>query len=356
VTVLQRELKSVEFISDHGLLTDNNSDWTDNGTTYASPEWVRSPARNNPISQTKNTTVTVVVTVAVTPAGVTFDLVGDGGVNYLNFSRTGITSTGGDQQITNTASAALPHYVTNISKGITWTITTSGTACQTNTWNSGPHTIYVTYGTPAGSVVTEKRVSFVCNAATGKSGLEECADAVFGSLSGSYNLGASMWGPDPVWLLHDSGQSSQCPGLAKYVNVHFQMLGLGAGAIKFCHANADGTYSASDDPDGGVSRSCTSGNNGHTNNTHAVYNTAESLVHWDGSTPPGPNRYEATCFFNSYHYALPSCKKSTAKEVVRWAFGNPPNIRWEYVDLDNPGPPPTYKWAHCDVNPWAEAP
>jgi hypothetical protein len=124
VTVLQRELKSVEFITDHGLLKDNNTDWTDSGTTYASPEWVRSPARNNPISQTKNTAVTVVVTVAVTPAGVTFDLVGDGGINYLNFSRSGIVSTGGDQQITATASTALPNYVTTISRSINWTITT----------------------------------------------------------------------------------------------------------------------------------------------------------------------------------------------------------------------------------------
>ena len=192
----------------------------------------------------------------------------------------------------------------------------------------------------------------VCTIADGESSLDGCADAVFNGLSGSFDLGASMWGPSPIWLLHDPGEASQCPGLADYVNKHFQMLGLGAGVIRFCHAKADGTFEASSSPVS-TTRTVVPGAEHPDPTTHDDYSTTEGLVRWDGSTPPGANNYEATCLFNSKHYALGVGIFTTAKDVVKTSFTS---ISWEFVAIDDPGPPPTYKWETCTEAPWVEAP
>ena len=360
-TVYKAELKSIKFTSDHGLLKDNDANWTDSGTTYIEPEWIpdgpdpdTDPEQNNPISHTKNAKLTVNVTVKVNPSGLTFDLKGDGPDSYVDFTKMGATSTGSDQVVTITADANLPNQVNTLTKSINWTIKLldPDPDIEKNVGTSGPHKIYVTYGTPAGSVVTERRVREVCTSANGKSGLGDCADEVFSNLSGSFDLSGPMWGPSPIWLLHDPNKSSQCPGLARYINRHFQMLGLtDTEVIRYCHAKPDGTYAASTSP---ISQSRTLPFAGHPDpTTHDDYSTDESLVHWDGSTPPGANNYEATCLFNGYHYALGVGKFTTAKDVVKAAFTS---ISWEYVALDSPGPPPTYKWSTCTDVPWVEAP
>ena len=268
--------------------------------------------------------------------------------------KTGNTSTGSDQVVTVDANAILVNQVDTLTKSIGWTIKiklSEQGSYNKSVGSSGPHKIYVTYGTPSGSVVTEKRVREVCTYADGKSGIGECADAVFSDLSGSFDLSGPMWGPSPIWLLHDPSEKSQCPGLAKYVNKHFEMLGIGSGVYRYCHAKPDGTYAASTSA---ISQSRTLPFAGHPNpTTHDDYNADESLVHWDGSTPPGANNYEATCLFNGYHYALGVGKLTTAKDVVKAAFTS---ISWEYVALDSPGPPPTYKWSTCTDVPWVEAP
>ena len=313
------------------------------------------PEQNYPVSHTKDVKLTVDVAVKVAPSGLTFDLIGDGSNNYVDFTKIGLTSTGSDQVITITADANLPNQVDILTKSIDWMIKlTDFDSYERDVGISGPHKVYVTYGTPAGSVVTERRVREVCTYATGKVALGDCANAVFDilNLSGSsFDLSGPMWGPSPIWLLHDPNEKSQCPGLADYVDKHFQMLGLGAGAIRYCHANPDGTYAASSSP---ISQSRTLPFAGHSDpTTHDDYNPDEGLIHWDGSTPPGANNYEATCLFNGYHYALGVEKFTTAKDVVKAAFTS---ISWEYVALDSPGPPPTYKWSTCTDVPWVEGP
>lgn len=347
VIVFRTAVNSVEFTSDHGLLKNNNSDWTDSGTVYASPEWVPSLSRNNPITHTMNSSLVVNVTVKVEPSGVPFSLVGNGPNSYVTFSSSS-TSTGADQSLIITAGASLPNVVGTLSKSIVWTISASGQVSCGNT-TSGAHHIYVTYGTPAGSVVTEQRVSFVCSAADGKSSLSGCADAVFLSLSGAFDLGADTWGPSPIWLLHNTSEKSQCPGLADYVNKHFQMLGLGAGVIRYCQANANGTFSAYSVMVSPPTRSCTPGSNGHPNpTTHDDVSTLESLIHRDGNG--GPNNFEATCLFNSTHYALGVTYSLFAKDIVMTAFP-PPQIRWEFVTVLSP-----ITFQSCSINPWAPAP
>lgn len=342
-------LKSIKFTSDHGQLKDNDEDWTDTGTVYSEPEWVAATATNNPISQTKNTSLGIDVVIQVTPSGAHFDLMGDGAQNYVDFSSSGNTSTGADQTLSVTANAALPNMVTTLPESIAWKVkmTDPDPDCEISLGSSGSHLIYVTYGTPAGSVVTEMRVGFVCGAADGQSTLRACADAVFDSLGGSFDLSGEMWGPVPIWLLHDEGEISQCPGLAMFVNVHFQMLGLGSGSYRFCRAKSDGTYEAATSPVGTVWRTIVPGV-GHPDPTsHDNDYGSERLQMIDGNG--NGNNYEATCFFDGNHYALGVGRGHvTAQQVVNAAFTD---VAWQYRTGTGP-----YVFHKCTEDPWAPAP
>jgi len=183
-TVYNAELKNIWFASDHGSLKDNNSDWTDSGTTFSEPEWVADPWRNNPISHTKNTSLEIEATVKVEPSGLKFDLLGDGPQNYLDFSHTNLTSTGSDQVVTMTAHAALPNQVDTLTGSINWTILLDDPNPNIfeDVGTSGSHKIYVTYGTPSGSVVTEKRLSWACEQADGASTEVGVADGIHNGL------------------------------------------------------------------------------------------------------------------------------------------------------------------------------
>jgi len=152
------DLKSIEFTSDHedgngdNILLANNTDWTDDGTAYGEPEWVSG-------SHTRNSKLTVKITISVSPANLTFDLEGDGPNNYVDFHKNGNTSTGADQEITVTADGNLPGAVCILTESINWKINVNGTEC--NAGSSGEHTIYVTWGTPApSSDLTHKRIEW----------------------------------------------------------------------------------------------------------------------------------------------------------------------------------------------------
>jgi len=342
VWIISAIIKSVAFTSDYeangqSILLNNNSDWTDNGSQYTKPDWVNSsPIINNPICQAMNTPVAVTTTVNVQPAGLPFVLTGSSGSSFLNFATSAsVNATGSDQGINLTSTGHLPNSVGINSDQTSWLISAFGGVFNCATAHSGTHKIYTTYGTPAGTAVTEKRVSFVCGAASGKSSIGDCANAIVNDLTGAFNLSSPVWGPSPIWLLHTGNYGSQCPGLALYINVHFQMLGLGAGTIVFCHANADGTYSASTSMNCQVSRSCLPGDNGHpSSTTHNAYSDNELLDHIDGDG--NSNAFEAACNFNNTYYALgtSNCELSSPKGVVVWAFGN--DIHWAYCN-DNTG-------------------
>jgi len=190
-TVVHLELKSIKFTSDHGVLNDNDANWTDSGTVYFEPEWIpddsdpdTDPEQNNPISHTKNIKLTADVTVKVAPLGLTFDLVGDGPNNYVDFTKAAITSTGSDQIVSITADDNLVNQVDTLEKSISWTIklTDFNPDYEYNAGTSGPHKIYITYGTPSGSVATEKRVNWCCQEANGESTDGGVADAIHNSL------------------------------------------------------------------------------------------------------------------------------------------------------------------------------
>ena len=238
VVVLKTELKSIEFTSKNVVLKDNNTDYTDSGTDYAAPEWVLDPARNNPISHTKNSSITVKVTVKVQPAGVTFNLDGDGPNKDLDFESTGNSSTGGDQPITMTADSELPNEIATLSKSISWSLTASGVAC--NSWSSGPHTIYVTYGTPTGSVITEKRVNWACTIATGATSISGAAEKFRDAIAANPGFAVPrVWNLDS-WQFLASGDHGDCITLAKLARKGLEMVGIPA-QERWSFPTADGS-------------------------------------------------------------------------------------------------------------------
>ena len=75
---------------------------------------------------------------------------------------------------------------------------------------------------------------------------------------------------------------------------------------------------------------------------------SERLVHIDGDG--NANAYEATCLFNTYHYALGvSRDETTAKGVVWDSFTA---VQWEY----RTGASSPYTFHECTEDPWTEAP
>jgi len=284
--------------------------------------------------------------VKVEPSGLTFNLAGDGSDGYVDFHKNGNTSTGADQDLSVTADVNLPNQVCTLTKSIDWKIKVGATECIAA--SSGDHKIYVTYGTPAGSEVTEMRVREVCTDANGQESRKDCADKIFDALGNSFELGADVWGPSPIWLLHLPSEKSECPGVALFLNKHFEMLGLGSGTIKFCHAKPDGTY---DDPTTMPDtewRPIVPGTGHPDPTTHDDEFGYERLVMVDGDG--NANAFEATVWFEGNYYALPFTRsETTAKGLVTSVFIA---IEWQY----RTGTSEPYTFHTCTEYPWVEAP
>ena len=326
-------------------MRDNNSTWDSSGEHYLQPEWVQDPSRNNPISQTKGTRLSAKVIVMVEPIGVNFTLSSSGSQKYLTLNSTAQVSSGANQEVTVTANENLVDKVGIAAHYINWKITVG--SIELSLGRSGQHKIYLTYSTPAGSeYITEFRLSEVCSMANGQSESKACADRIFDKHSTiTYTPGAEMYGPSPIWLLHDPAEDSECPGVANFLSAHFEMLGLGGGTIRYCYAKADGTYEAKADPPPlmqyrDIVPGGTSGRD--------KYYSKERLAMIANNVV---NKYEATVYLNEYYYALGvSRDKKTPKEVVKDAFSS--NIEWQYVvGYDEEG---NYKWVRSPVDPWVE--
>ncbi len=237
VVIPKVEIQSLTFSSDHGLLRDNNADWTDAGSVYSEPEWTSAGA-NNPISQTKNTKLAVTVSLKVEPTGVPYVLVGDGGENYVHFTSGADTSDANFRNVSITADANLPDQVAILSKNITWTVrcTQPHPDFTVTADTTGPHKIYVTYGTPFGSVVTEHRVEWVTEKAQTLAGREACADKLYQEVSSNTTFNGS--GTTEGWPLLGGG-SGDCDNLAQLLCYTVEMLGVDNAFVKLVRASSN---------------------------------------------------------------------------------------------------------------------
>ncbi len=144
------KLVSVQFLSDHAMLTDHLADWRKAGTRYEDKdkrEWTAD--HSFPISHTKQQKVKLIATFDVLIEGApTFpaEVRGDGGSAPLTFTAPA-TLTNGKVAVTLEAGSALPDVVKKLDKlSIQWTV-----LCKAKTYDAGtssPHTIYLTIGKP----------------------------------------------------------------------------------------------------------------------------------------------------------------------------------------------------------------
>lgn len=303
IWVISAVIKSLQFTSDHGVMTTNNSDWTDCSATFQKPEWVADASHPSfPISQTKNTTVTVNLTFNIQPAGVPFNLTGSSGSSFLNFGRSD-TSSGSDQSEPLTG-GSLPNQIGSPSDNISWSIDAFNGVFNCTSASSGPHKIYVTYDTPTGSATTEHRISKVCTIASGKTTINDIENAI-----GTEDMGLTWWNADlslqgsanynNAWEImgfnnlvdtigisgahYTVGQwitGADCISCAKLMVFKLGMLGI-AGATTVgvcpCHNNWDALISGYSEIDSTYGR----------------------LIYYDNSKP---NVFEGCCVFNGHYW------------------------------------------------------
>jgi len=202
--------------------------------------------------------------------------------------------------------------------------------------NITAHKMYVTYGEPYGSSVTLKRIAWVCDEAIALDDPNQIADAIHEELHGYYDLTSEeVWGPSPIWRLHleDPNDASQCPGLALYVQKHFQMIGLTNCDLKFCYAMPGGTATEADAPESvpwAPTRHPTQ-TPGHPNPT--VHDDVFGLLLGEAlfmiDSHNSVNKYEAACRFNGKYY-IPDAPHvySSPAHVVYDTFAE---IDWHWV-------------------------
>ena len=326
--VVNVDLKSVKFTSDHGSLEDKTDDWEDSDSTYSEPEWVDGdPDTNNPISHTWDTELTVDVTVEVSPSGLEFELIGDGPDDYVDFSKTGNTSTGSDQVVTITADAKLPVKIDTLAKSIDWSIKIASSSIDIET--SGQHKIYVTYGEPEeSSVVTEKRMSWACEKADGAEEDEDVADEIHDALADEDPPYEPSEKPDlgSGWPLLAGTTYGECDEQAELMKLACEILGVPA-SLDFVYPSVDTSCDEPEDPN-----YCP---------THGYEGLRGYTGFW--------NDFEGVCYTASSYYAVwPKIKESTKVDVLRTWLAYPLYQGWTYWEDSDPDPSNHY-WELCEI-------
>src|SRR5262249_42893669 len=96
------------------------------------------------------------------------------------------------------------------------------------------------------SVPTEKRIRTSVGYCTGLTTQTECAQQLWSKMEWLSYTSGDVLGPDNIWVLYD-GETSQCTGLARFLNAHYFMLGF-AGELRWCMPKADGSFAAETSP------------------------------------------------------------------------------------------------------------
>ncbi len=271
------------------------------------------------------------VGVCVEPGGVRYKVVGIGGADYFNFESGYNISDGGTQVVDVSGGGVLPGVVGVLEGDIDWRVV----AGECDGWvlgSSGPHKVYVTYGEPYGSEVTERRIRWCCEVAAGESDLNGIADKIYSELGNDppiFRLGADS--PDPLWLLMAGGNyEGECIDLANFMRLALRMLGCD-GEIGYVYGSSD-TNCYSSSPVSWESRNC---------NVHGL----EQIYVWSAG---GWNNWEAVCKVGDICYAVKVHKGSPIEILREWLGHNDPNDgnyqAWvSTVPCTNPGPYPVPK-------------
>jgi Domain of unknown function (DUF4157) len=158
-------LRSMDFLTDHGVMRDNKKDWSSDGKAFPQPDWTidkKGKTRSGAISHTMGEQIDVALGFDVTPATAApaaVELTGKGSSPFLDFDFTGVLSGGAGKRLSMTSPNKLPDAVAAYpQQSIDWTI-------KWGTWQhalgeTGPFDIYATVDKPVRSDnVTTKRMA-----------------------------------------------------------------------------------------------------------------------------------------------------------------------------------------------------
>jgi hypothetical protein len=356
VPITQIKLFSVEFVSDHKLLTDKKTDFKSGGSRYPKPEWT--PAAQHPISHTMGQVVDLKVTFEVLPANAcpeTGTLTGSG-PSGLKFEKAGYSFSAGKHTVPLSSSKALPKKVDILSFDITWKAV--GVSVSSFSPSASSNRMYVTYDTPYNDTgldneVTEKRMEWVCDRCKGDTNGHDSVKKIHDS-TGSFDLSASI--PSPHWKIA-GGTTAQCMDLSKFYMLATEMLGLKSGNVVYLFpTKGKGTKESTSggDMERRAVASSTPAHGGAS--THGSPNPNEEmlLVDFNG----GWNNFEACYKFThpdtggaakTRYYAGGADVYDTAQEVMKsvckvthWTFEGAVG-GWSICTA--PGPSPVDQWS-----------
>lgn len=222
-------LNSITFKTDHGVMKDNQSNWTAAGSPYGEPEWrinERSQIVSHPISHTMDRNIDIDVGLNVLPVtapSAPIALRGVSNLPFLNFDFSGSLQGGLNRTVSMTSSGKIPPAIENYKdQEIRWKM-------KWQDWEHEigrtKHTVFVTMADPAQPTeVTYKRMNLAVGIVAPSHSLDPhtiVADIM--KNWNKYNL--AIYYENPWELADDIKAGAQCITIVKFVKAIIETIG-----------------------------------------------------------------------------------------------------------------------------------
>ena len=227
-------ISSVTFKSDHGVMKDNTTDWSESGAVYGEPEWsaVGGKVVSSPVSQTRDTSVMIELGLDVLPSNAPaapVRVAGRSSEPGLNFDFAGTLDGGLNRRVAMTSIGKLPDTIRALrNKEIAWTLDWRGWKHDIGRTR---HSLFVTAAAPFSPVeVTEKRMRTAVDIAgtvAARVGAIDPHPMVREIMKhwGTYNLKVQY--PDYAWRLADNlALGAQCIDIVRFVQGILHVVGV----------------------------------------------------------------------------------------------------------------------------------
>ena len=315
-------LISVQFTSDHGVLKNHTTDYKDGGYTYSKPEWAAaSTSACSPITQTKNTNLSVNVSLKIEPSGLAFKLYATGSDNlppFPSFNDVAGSSTGSDQEIALTSYNKLPNYITHIAGQLSWKVKIGVDETEFDLGSSGVHNVYVTVAEPTGSDVTLWRIKKVVNLCDGETGIEACLSKL--QTVCHFDLDVNFCESNELIWKAATGANCDCISQVRFYMLALKMLGFSStGDIKFVIPQSGFAAKAVDSP---------------FLNSYREARPSDGALMGYYDQLGGPNKFEATYLLNGKYYMGGTSSFKTSAFAVMQAVCE--RSFWQVADPSNP--------------------
>jgi len=220
-------LKSIQFASDHGLMKDNQTNWSGSGELYPEPEWQSADQNGGsaPISHTKGETIQAKVVLDVSLDSVSGELVtlkGDGSESFLSFQTSETLGNGDTQEFAVTSQGKLPDRIdAYMNQSIVWSAEVGKEKRFVGV--STDHSVFATYDTPRDDV-THKRMATATRLTKGFGNKPH--DIVSGQMSRfpQYNLDKAF--TNPWYVADDIKEAADCQTIVRFVDAVNDQIGL----------------------------------------------------------------------------------------------------------------------------------